>query len=54
VKHLKAGETIKYHRDENTELNLKLEQQVNALKDKLTAYRLRFDYAQKQLTKFSK
>ena len=39
----KARETIKYLRDENTELNLKLEQQVNALKDKLTEYRLRFD-----------
>ncbi|MFT7431512.1 MAG: hypothetical protein ACI971_001978 [Colwellia sp.] len=44
----KARETIKYFRDENTELNLKLEQQVNTLKDKLTEYRLRFDYAQKQ------
>lgn len=49
----KARETIKYLRDENTELNLELEQ-VNTLKDKLTEYRLRFDYAQKQLTKLSK
>lgn len=54
VEYNKIRETIKYLGDENTELNLKLEQQVNALKDKLTAYRLRFDYAQKQLTKFSK
>jgi hypothetical protein len=45
VEYNKTRETIKYLGDENTELNLKLEQQVNALKDKLTEYRLRFDYA---------
>lgn len=50
----KARETIKYLRDENTDLNHKLEQQVNELEDKLTEYRLRFEYAQKQLTKMSK
>ena len=50
----KARETIKYLRDENTELNSKLEQQVNELEDKLTEYRLRFEYAQKQLTKMAK
>jgi hypothetical protein len=54
VEHNKIRETIKYLRDENTELNLKFEQQANALKDKLSKYRLGFDYAQKQLTKFSK
>ncbi len=50
----KARETIKYLRDENTELNSKLGQQVNELEDKLTEYRLRFEYAQKQLTKMAK
>ncbi|MFT6917417.1 MAG: hypothetical protein ACJA2G_000018 [Cognaticolwellia sp.] len=30
----KTREIMKYLGDENTELNLKLEQQVNALKDK--------------------
>ena len=50
----KARETIKYLRDENTDLNHKLEQQVNELEDKLTEYRLRFEYAQKQLTKMAK
>jgi hypothetical protein len=50
----KARETIKYLRDENTELNRKLIQQVNELEDKLTEYRLRFEYAQKQLTKIAK
>jgi hypothetical protein len=54
VEYNKARETITYLRDENTELNLKPEQQVNMLKDKLTEYRLIFDYAQKQLTKLSK
>jgi chromosome segregation ATPase len=54
VEYNKARETIKYLRDENTELNRKLEQQINALEDKLTEYRLRFDYAQKQLTKLTK
>lgn len=50
----KARETIKYLRDENTDLNHKLEQQVSELEDKLTEYRLRFEYAQKQLTKMAK
>jgi chromosome segregation ATPase len=50
----KARETIKYLRDENTELNRKLAQQVSELEDKLTEYRLRFEYAQKQLTKLAK
>ncbi len=49
----KARETIKYLRDENSELNRKLDQQINELEDKLTEYRLRFEYAQKQLTKLS-
>ncbi|MEW6984216.1 hypothetical protein AAD001_16295 [Colwelliaceae bacterium 6471] len=47
----KARETIKYLRDENLELNTKLEQQVSELEGKLTEYRLRFEYAQKQLEK---
>lgn len=47
----KARETIKYLRDENSELNKQLEQQVSELETKLTEYRLRFEYAQKQLTK---
>ena len=34
VEYNKTRETIKYLGDENTELNLKIEQQVNALKDK--------------------
>ncbi|ARD44264.1 hypothetical protein [Colwellia sp. PAMC 21821] len=54
VEYNKARETIKYLRDENTELNRKLVQQVNELEDKLTEYRLRFEYAQKQLAKISK
>ncbi|MGB1263730.1 MAG: hypothetical protein ACPG52_12530 [Cognaticolwellia sp.] len=49
----KARETIKYLRDENSELSQKLEQQVSELEDKITEYRLRFEYAQKQLTKMS-
>lgn len=54
VEYNKARETIKYLRDENTELNRKLEQQINDLEDKLTEYRLRFEYAQKELTKVNK
>lgn len=54
VEYNKARETIKYLRDENTELNRKLVQQVNDLEDKLTEYRLRFEYAQKQIMKLSK
>jgi len=46
-----ARDTIKYLRDENIDLNAKLEQQVSALEGKLTEYRLRFEYAQKQLSK---
>ena len=49
----KARETIKYLRDENSELNRKLEHQVNELEDKIREYRLRFEYAQKELTKLS-
>lgn len=47
----KARETIKYLRDENTELTQKLDQQVAELETKLTEYRLRFEYAQKELNK---
>lgn len=47
----KACETIKYLSEENSELNHKLEQQINELEDKLTEYRLRFQYAEKQFTK---
>lgn len=54
VEYNKARETIKYLRDENTELNRRLDQQVNELEDKLTEYRLRFEYAQKELTKVNK
>ena len=54
VEYNKARETIKYLRDENTELNRRLDQQINELEDKLTEYRLRFEYAQKELTKVSK
>lgn len=53
-------ETIKYLRDENSEMisqyNNKKEQfleQINELENKLTEYRLKFEYAQKQLTKNS-
>jgi len=46
----KARETIKYLRDENLELSSKLEQEVAELEDKVREYRLRFEYAQKQLT----
>ena len=49
LEYSKARETIKYLRDENTKLSAKLEQQVSELEDKLREYRLRFEYAQKQL-----
>jgi chromosome segregation ATPase len=45
----KARDTIKYLRDENLDLNTKLDKQVTELEDKLREYRLRFEYAQKQL-----
>jgi len=45
----KARDTIKYLRDENLELHTQLDQKVTALEDKLREYRLRFEYAQKQL-----
>ena len=48
-----ARETIKYLRDENHELNEKLTTEVADLETKLTEYRLRFEYAQKQLAKQS-
>lgn len=54
VEYNKARETIKYLRDENTELNRKLDQQISELEDKLTEYRLRFEYAQKELTKVNR
>jgi hypothetical protein len=47
----KARETIKHLRDDNVELKTKLAQQVSELENKLTEYRLRFEYAQKQLAK---
>ena len=47
----KARETIKYLRDENFELNARLESELSELESKLTEYRLRFEYAQKQLEK---
>jgi len=47
----KARETIKILRDENADLNTKLDLQVSELEDKLREYRLRFEYAQKQLSK---
>jgi len=47
----KARETIKILRDENIDLNTKLDTQVSELEDKLREYRLRFEYAQKQLSK---
>ena len=47
----KARETIKYLRDDNFDLNARLEQEVGELENKLTEYRLRFEYAQKQLEK---
>ncbi len=47
----KARDTIKYLRDENTELTQKLDQEVSELETKLTEYRLRFEYAQKELAK---
>jgi len=45
----KARDTIKYLRDENLELSAKLDQEVSELEDKIREYRLRFEYAQKQL-----
>jgi hypothetical protein len=47
----RARETIKHLRDDNVELKTKSAQQVSELENKLTEYRLRFEYAQKQLTK---
>jgi hypothetical protein len=47
----KARETIKHLRDDNVELKTKLAQQVSELENKLTEYRLRFEYAQKHLAK---
>jgi chromosome segregation ATPase len=53
-------ETIKYLRDENSEMitqhNEKKEQfleQIHELESKLTEYRLKFEYAQKQLSQNS-
>lgn len=53
-------ETIKYLRDENSEMitqhNIQKEgyiEQINELESKLTEYRLKFEYAQKQLTQSS-
>ena len=46
-----ARETIKYLRDENHEITTKYEQRVGELEDKLTEFRLRFEYAQRQLAK---
>lgn len=48
-----ARETIKYLRDENHVLNEKLTTEVAELETQLTEYRLRFEYAQKQLAKQS-
>jgi chromosome segregation ATPase len=47
----KARETIKYLRDENHEQTTKYEQRIGEIEDKLTEYRLRFEYAQRQLEK---
>ena len=56
----KVRETIKYLRDENNEMINQINEQkeeaiekVNALENKLTEYRLKFEYAQKQLTQNS-
>ena len=56
----KVRETIKYLRDENTEVtsqnNQQKEQfmeQIHELENKLTEYRLKFEYAQKQLVQTS-
>jgi enterochelin esterase-like enzyme len=53
-------ETIKYLRDENSEMitlhNQKKDEfmeQIHELESKLTEYRLKFEYAQKQLTQNS-
>ncbi|MDO6446764.1 hypothetical protein Q4493_13350 [Colwellia sp. 1_MG-2023] len=53
VEYSKARDTIKYLRDENAELSQKLENQISELETKLTEYRLRFEYAQKELAKKS-
>lgn len=47
--HDKARDTIKYLRDENHELSAKHAQEVSDLEDKIREFRLRFEYAQKQL-----
>ena len=44
-------ETIKYLRDENHDVTAKSTQKISELEEKLTEYRLRFEYAQKQLSK---
>jgi len=56
----KVRETIKYLRDENNEMINQINEQkeeaidkINALENKLTEYRLKFEYAQKQLTQNS-
>ncbi len=46
-----AREMIKNLRDENHEITTKFEQRIGELEDKLTEYRLRFEYAQRQLAK---
>jgi len=56
----KVRETIKYLRDENNEMINQINEhkeeaieKINALEHKLTEYRLKFEYAQKQLTQNS-
>ena len=56
----KVRETIKYLRDENTEITSQNSQQkeqfmdqIHELENKLTEYRLKFEYAQKQLVQTS-
>lgn len=51
TEYAKARETIKYLRDENQELSAKYTQTVNELEQQVTEYRLRFEYAQKELAK---
>ncbi len=53
----KVRETIKFLRDENheltstaTEQTTKYTEQIQELEHKLTEYRLKFEYAQKQLS----
>jgi beta-phosphoglucomutase-like phosphatase (HAD superfamily) len=53
----KVRETIKFLRDENHELTsasssqaAEFKEQINELEHKLTEYRLKFEYAQKQLS----